>query len=77
MSTQEIGHRTHPFAPGSEEAQRGSVTGHPMPSYMTQRPTGWRLSGWKILGLAAVGLVIAGGIYLAPDIRRYMRMRNM
>jgi hypothetical protein len=48
-----------------------------MPSYMTQRPSGWRLSGWKILGLAALGLVVAGGIYLAPDIRRYMRIRNM
>jgi hypothetical protein len=44
---------------------------------MTQRPAHSRWSGWKILGLAALGLAIVGGIYLAPDIKRYMRIRNM
>jgi hypothetical protein len=31
----------------------------------------------KILGLAALGLIIWGGIQLAPDIRRYIKIKSM
>ena len=31
----------------------------------------------KLLGLATLGLLMAGFVTLLPDIRRYIRMRNM
>jgi hypothetical protein len=35
------------------------------------------LSVWKIAGLAAVALGIVGFFYFEPDLRRYLKIRNM
>ncbi len=32
---------------------------------------------WEFAGLAALALVVVGGIYLWPDVARYMKIRNM
>jgi hypothetical protein len=39
-----------------------------------RRGHGW---GWKIAGLTALALVVAVGISVWPDIKRYMKIRNM
>jgi hypothetical protein len=36
-----------------------------------------RWSGWQIAGLAAVALGIVGFFYFEPDLRRYLKIRNM
>ena len=35
------------------------------------------MSTLGILGLAALAAIVVGGIMLAPDIKHYLRIRNM
>ena len=35
------------------------------------------ISGWLIAGLAVAGLGALAWYYLGPDLRRYLKMRNM
>ena len=39
--------------------------------------SGGGISGWLIAGLAVAGLGALAWYYLGPDLRRYLRIRNM
>jgi hypothetical protein len=77
-ATRETVQQTGYNVPGGGEwrgvpAPASGWPGYPVPTRDQNRGR----SGWGILGLAALGLVIVGGIYLWPDIQRYMRIRSM
>jgi hypothetical protein len=45
---------------------------------MTRRASSGGLStGWLLTGLAVVGLGALAWYYLGPDLRRYLKIRNM
>jgi hypothetical protein len=45
------------------------------PTEAVEYRRGW--SAWKLAGLAIVALGIVGFFYLEPDLRRYLKIRNM
>jgi hypothetical protein len=57
-----------------QEAWRGD-RGAPPDSWRDDRRSG--ISWFELLSLAAVAAVVVGGIALAPDVARYIRIRNM
>ncbi|MGH7170886.1 MAG: DUF6893 family small protein [Gemmataceae bacterium] len=56
------------YASSEEERQR----------HLAERiGSGGKSSGWLLAGLAALGLGILAWNYFAPDVRRYIKIRNM
>jgi hypothetical protein len=47
------------------------------PGYWREDRRSGGVSLFSFLSLAAVAVVVVGGVLLAPDIARYMRIRNM
>jgi len=47
------------------------------PDYWQEDRRSGGISLLKLMSLAAVAAVVVGGIMLAPDIARYIRIRNM
>ncbi len=39
--------------------------------------SGGKSTGWLLAGLAVVGLGVFAWQYFAPDVRRYLKIRNM
>lgn len=52
----------------SEERQR---------PIMERFRSGGKSGGWLLAGLTAVGLGVLAWRYLGPDLRRYLKIRNM
>jgi len=42
-----------------------------------QQDSGGGLSGWAVGGLVMLGLGLLAWYYLGPDLRRYLKIRNM
>jgi hypothetical protein len=58
-------------SPASSEPWRGQ------PATTGRARSGGISPGWLITGLAVVGLGALAWYYLGPDLRRYMKIRNM
>jgi hypothetical protein len=58
----------HVFASSEEERHRR----------LTERmPRGGASGGWLLVGLAALGLGAFAWYHFGPDVRRYLKIRNM
>ena len=62
-------YRTDYSRPAAEPDMRSAMVG--------RRRGGGGISGWLLAGLAVAGLGAAAWYYLGPDLKRYMKIRNM
>jgi hypothetical protein len=69
MSRMTYDQRTDYSQPVRESEMRSAMVGR------TRRGAG--LSGWLLAGMALAGLGAAAWYYLGPDLKRYMKIRNM
>jgi hypothetical protein len=69
MSRMTYDQRTDYSRPAREPDMRTAMVGR------THRGGG--VSGWLLAGLALAGLGAAAWYYLGPDLKRYMKIRNM
>lgn len=69
--TQQAGPMQHAYG------QMGGPSFQPMDYRFPMPASRGNSIGWELAGLAALALVVVGGIYIWPDVQRYIRIKNM